>query len=231
MQQPPVNPFLAPSGNAMAHGRSDQQDNVPWAGPEGPSEVLDADSVQYTWLTPCHFGCMISGPYPDGRRVIWSNGRQTINKLDYDTLEILAEHAIEGGEGKTPQAELEENLRGLDEKEGWEAIEHAIGLSLKYMTGLDGVYALVDCDNTFFLGRKDHAVAYVDSDPTDPASAIVERDRWYKPDHIEGFFVGINITFDGWLVMTTDHGWVVLLKRDFSEYLSLIHISEPTRPY
>ena len=78
------------------------------------------------------------------------------------------------------------------------------------MTGLDGVYALVDCDNTFFLGRKDHAVAYVDSDPTDPASAIVERDRWYKPDHIEGFFVGINITFDGWLVMTTDHGWVVL---------------------
>ena len=221
MQQPPVDPFLAPSGNAMAHGRSDQQDNVPWAGPEGPSEVLDADSVQYTWLTPCHFGCMISGPYPDGRRVIWSNGRQTINKLDYDTLEILAEHVIEGGEGKTPQAELEDNLRGLDEKEGWEAIEHAIGLSLKYMTGLDGVYALVDCDNTFFLGRKDHAVAYVDSDPTDPASAIVERDRWYKPDHIEGFFVGINITFDGWLVMTTDHGWVVLLKRDFSEYRAI----------
>ena len=221
MQQPPVNPFLAPSGNAMAHGRSDQQDNVPWAGPEGPSEVLDADSVQYTWLTPCHFGCMISGPYPDGRRVIWSNGRQTINKLDYDTLEILAEHVIEGGEGKTPQAELEDNLRGLDEKEGWEAIEHAIGLSLKYMTGLDGVYALVDCDNTFFLGRKDHAVAYVDSDPADPASAIVERDRWYKPDHIEGFFVGINITFDGWLVMTTDHGWVVLLKRDFSEHRAI----------
>ena len=89
------------------------------------------------------------------------------------------------------------------------------------MTGLDGVYALVDCDNTFFLGRKDHAVAYVDSDPTDPASAIVERDRWYKPDHIEGFFVGINITFDGWLVMTTDHGWVVLLKRDFSEYRAI----------
>ena len=49
--------------------------------------------------------------------MIWSNGRQTINKLDYDTLEILAEHVIEGGEGKTPQAELEDNLRGLDEKE------------------------------------------------------------------------------------------------------------------
>ena len=43
--------------------------------------------------------------------MIWSNGRQTINKLDYDTLEILAEHVIEGGEGKTPQAELEDNLR------------------------------------------------------------------------------------------------------------------------
>ena len=30
--------------------------------------------------------------------------------------------------------------------------------------------------------------------------------------------MGINITFDGRLVMTTDHGWVVCLARDFSTY-------------
>ena len=30
--------------------------------------------------------------------------------------------------------------------------------------------------------------------------------------------MGMNITFDGRLVMTTDHGWVICLARDFSEY-------------
>ena len=63
---------------------------------------------------------------------------------DYDTLEVLANHEIVGAGGCSPQAELEENLVGLDEKEDWEAIEHAIELSMKYMTGLDGVYALLD---------------------------------------------------------------------------------------
>lgn len=218
MPTPPQNPFLADSQNAMAHGRPDQQDNVPWRGPQGPTEVLDDAAIQYAWLGPCHFGGYTSGEYADGKRVIWSNGRQTIAKLDYDTLEVLAELELDAPEGRTPQAALDVNLRGLDEKEGWEAIEHAIGLSLAFMTGLDGVYALLDRDHTFFLGRKDHAVAYVDADPTDRASAVVERGRWDKPDHIEGFFVGINITHDGWLVMTTDHGWVVVLKRDFSEY-------------
>ena len=218
MQTGPRNPFLADSSNAMAHGRCDQQDNVAWRGPEGPSEVLSEDDIQYSWLGPCHFGCTISGPYPDGRRVVWSNGSQNIAKLDYETLEVLADHEIVGGEGRIPIAELEANLAGLDNLEGQDAINHALGLSMRFMTGLDGVYALLDRNNTLFLGRKDHAVAYVEADSSDPASKISERDRWYKPDHIEGYFVGMNITFDGRLVMSTDHGWVVVLARDFSEY-------------
>lgn len=218
MQSGPRNPFLADSSYALAHGRCDQQDNVPWRGPEGPTETLADDDIQYSWLGPCHFGGIISSPYPDGRRVVWSNGRQNIVKLDYETLEVLADHEIVGGEGRTPIAELEENLVGLDEKEGWDAVEHAIDLSMRFMTGLDGVYALVDRDNTLFLGRTDHAVAYVEADSNDPASEIQERDRWYKPDHIGGSFVGMNMTFDGRLVMSTDHGWVIVLARDFSHY-------------
>ncbi|MEZ5167571.1 MAG: hypothetical protein R2695_14160 [Acidimicrobiales bacterium] len=205
----------------MAHGRCDQQDNVPWSGPGGPTETLVADDLQHAWLGPCHFGGLISGPYPDGRRVIWSNGRQNIVKLDYETLEILADHEIVGGEGRTPRPELEANLARLDEAEGWDAVEHAIELSMRFMTGLDGVYALLDRDHTLFLGRHDHAVAYVETDPTDPGSPIVERDRWHKPAHIAGSFVGMNMTFDGRLVMSTDHGWVVVLARDFSTYDAL----------
>jgi len=213
----PRNPFLADSGYAMAHGRCDQQDNTPGRGPEGPTESLVPDDLQYAWLGPGHFGGMISSPYPDGRRVIWSNGREIIVKLDYGTLEVLSVFEIPG-QTRTPVADLEAAVAGLDELDGKELIDHAIVLAMNFMTGLDGVYALVDCDNTLFLGRKDHAVAYAEIDPTDPASPIIERSKWNKPDHIEGFFVGINMTFDGRLVMSTDHGWLVVLERDFSSY-------------
>jgi hypothetical protein len=32
---------------------------------------------------------------------------------------------------------------------------------------------------------------------------------------------GMNMTFDGWLVVVTEHGWVVAVKRDFSESRSI----------
>ena len=115
-------------------------------------------------------------------------------------------------------AELDGLVEGLDDLEGDEAVAHAIGIAARFMTGLDGVYALLDCDNTLFLGRCDHAVAYVETDRDDPSSPIVERGRWHRPAGIEGRFVGINITFDGRLVMTTDHGCVICLARDFSDY-------------
>ena len=149
MRSGPRNPFLADSGNAMAHGRCDQQDNTPGPGPEGPTDVLGPGDIQDAPLGPGHFGGVISGRYPDGRRVIWSNGRQTIAKLDYDTLQVLATLPT-GTEPITDQAELEALEAGLDD--------------------------------------------------------------------LDGYFVGINITFDGRLVMTTDHGWVVCVARDFSDY-------------
>ncbi|MFO7589689.1 MAG: hypothetical protein R6X23_02175 [Acidimicrobiia bacterium] len=216
----PRNPFLADSQYAIAHGRCDQQDNAPVTGPSGPTRVLDDGDRQYAWLGPGHFGGMTSSPYPDGRRVIWSNGRETIAKLDYDTLEVLATLAVNDAV-PTPVAELESMVAGLDDLRDGAAIEHAIGLAMRFMTGLDGVYALVDVDNTLFLGRRTHAAAYVEADRAEPASAIVERGRWEKPDHIGGSFVGVNLTFDGRLVLTTDEGWVVCLARDFSDYAAI----------
>ena len=114
MRSGPRNPYLADSGNAMAHGRCDQQDNTPGPGPEGPTETLGGGDIQYVHLGPGHFGGVISGRYPDGRRVIWSNGRQVIAKLDYDTLEVLATLPT-GTEPITDQAELEALEAGLDD--------------------------------------------------------------------------------------------------------------------
>ena len=52
-------------------------------------------------------------------------------------------------------------------------------------------------------------------------SPLTEKKRWDKPDDIEGFFVGINMTPDGRLVLSTDHGWLVSLSRDFRDYVAV----------
>ena len=124
----PRNPFLADSGNAMAHGRCDQQDNTPGHGPPGPTEILDEAAIQYAHLGPGHFGGAISGRYPDGSRVIWSNGRQTIAKLDYDTLEVLATIPT-GTEPIVDRSELEALEAELDTLDGDDAVGHAIGIA------------------------------------------------------------------------------------------------------
>jgi len=210
------NPFLADSSYPIAHGRCDQQDNAAVCGPPGPTAHVGRD-VSYTWVGPGHFGGLISAPYPDGRRVIWSNGRESIVKLDYDTLEPLAVYTIPG-HSLTPVSELEAAVAGLDALDGDAAVMHAAELARRFLTGLDGVYSLLDRDNTLFLGRKTGAVAYGEARPGDRSSPIDELRRWVKPPEIEGTFVGVNLTFDGRLVLTTDHGWVVCLARDFESY-------------
>mgnify|MGYP003310210932 CR=1 FL=1 len=117
------NPFLADSENPIAHGRCDQQDStviegpIPAGGADG--QVLDEGDLQYTWLGPCHFGGLISGPYPDGRRTIWSQGRESIVKLDHDTLEVLARLDLSHERPDEPvstQAGWEAAVAGLEEK-------------------------------------------------------------------------------------------------------------------
>ncbi len=222
------NPFLADSENPIAHGRCDQRDSTAIAGavPDG-AEVLGEADRQYTWLGPGHFGGLISGPYPDGGRTIWSNGRECIAKLDHDTLEVLATFDLSHERPDEPpssQADWEAGVAGLDEGihgDDDAPVLHAAGLASRFMTGLDGVYALLDHEHTLFLGRKAGAVAYAEEDPTDRRSPLVEKARWDKPDGVDGFFVGVNMTPDGRLVLSTDHGWLVSLARDFSDHVAV----------
>ena len=226
------NPFLADSENPIAHGRCDQQDCTDLTGavPDG-EQVLDETERQFTWLGPGHFGGLISSPYPDGRRTIWSNGRECIAKLDYDTLEVLATFDLSHERPDEPmstRADWEAGVAGLDvffdadpDRAGDEAVMHAADLAARFMTGLDGVYALLDHEHTLFLGRKAGAVAYAEVDPTDRHSALVEKARWDKPPEVEGFFVGVNMTPDGRLLLSTDHGWLVSLARDFTDHVAV----------
>ena len=223
------NPFLADSENSIAHGFCDQRDSTHLSGPLPRSvtnaEFLEASDYQYEWLGPGHFGGLISGVYPDGKRTIWSNGREQIVKLDYETLELLAVFDLSHErpeEVLSNRSEWEAGIIDLDNFDDEEKlITSAVGLAGRFMTGLDGVYSLLDVDHVMYLGRKEGVVAYAETDPSKRSSPLIEKDRWSKPDDIEGSFVGINMTPDGRLVLSTDHGWLVSLSRDFQDYVAV----------
>jgi hypothetical protein len=57
-----------------------------------------------------------------------------------------------------------------------------------------------------------------DADPKDPASAIVKKATFQLPPAVTGLTVGMNMTYDGWLIIPTEHGYVVALSRNFIQH-------------
>ena len=217
---PPSNPYLADSVAAIPHGDSAQSDSTSVVGPPGPTRALEAEDLTYQHLGPGHFGMAISPEYPDGRRVIWSNGGDRISKLDYDTLEVLAEYTLPGKtllDAATADAEIAQ----LDGLQGDALAQQGLVLSAKYLAGLAGVYYLLDADNTLFVGGLKSILAYRDADPSDPTSPIELAAEFPIPSDVGGQFVGANMTFDGHLVMPTSEGWLLVVKRDFSAHTAI----------
>lgn len=217
---PPVNPFLADSAVPMPHGDPGQTDWSPVAGPAGPADGEAEVELTYRHLGPGHFGIAISPPYPDGRRVIWSNGGDRISKLDHDTLEVLAELPLTDEALMTP-AEAEAEIAVLDGLTGTDLADAGLGMAVRYLVGLAGIYYVLDADNTLFVGGADSIIAYADADRSDPESPVEVAGEWRKPEGIGGDFVGANVTFDGRIAMVTNQGWVVLVERDFSAHYAV----------
>ena len=217
-QRPPRNPFLADSVYALGHGDSAQQDALAVPGPSDPGPVLDASEIRYAPVGPAHFGAYTSSPYPDGRRVLWSNGLDRIVKLDFETFEILATRWVAGARRWT-ETEADASIARFDDSnEGvfatWRAFRDASKLR-----DLSSVYTVLDVDNTYFIADKTGAItAYADADPTDPAAPIVEKAVFRFPEPVTGSTVGMNMTFDGWLIVPTEHGYVVAVSRDLKEH-------------
>ncbi len=222
---PPRNPYLASSVYPLGHGDAAQQDALPIRGPADPGRALHEADIQYSHLGPAHFGAYTSSPYPDGRRVLWSNGLDRIVKLDYETYEVLATRWVDGAKRWT-EVEADESIAAFDESNhGFFAIWQAFRDASK-LRDLSSVYTVLDADNTYYIADKSGVItAYGDADPNDPASAIVEKGRFELPASVSGLTVGMNMTFDGWLVIPTEHGYVVALSRDFERHrvVRLLH--------
>lgn len=231
----PPNPYMADSVVSVGHINSAQSTGVDVAGPYGPTKELTQENggLTYAHLGPGHFGFAISPPYPNGKRVIWSNGADRISKLDYDTLEVIDELFLENSsvyvanKGPVTAEEADSKIGMLDflpkfPYSGLAAMAATVPLSKKYYGGgLAGVYYLLSADNVLYVGGKNSILAYADVDPTDQKSKIFLKKEWQKPAEIVGGFNSMNMTYDGWLVSLTDDGWVVLINRDMTEYHTL----------
>jgi hypothetical protein len=216
---PPRNPFMATSPAPIGHIDAAQTNSSPIRGPRDTKQTLGPGQLRYSHLGPGHFGLAISSKYPDGSRVIWSNGGDRISKLDERTLKVISELPLPGKQPQTA-GEADADLATLDHQSGAQLAQTGLQLAAKYLQGITGVYYVLDRDNTLFVGGPDSVIAYHDRVAGDPRSPIEVRDEWARPPEVQGGFVGVNMTFDGKLVLITDEGWIVLLDRDFSSYVA-----------
>ncbi|MEN8161468.1 MAG: hypothetical protein ABFS41_15470, partial [Myxococcota bacterium] len=217
-ERPPRNPFLADSVYPLGHGDPGQQDALDVPGPSDPGDALAADEIQYEHTGPGQFGAYTSGPYPDGRRVIWSNGLDRIVKVDFESFETLATSWVPGTE-RYDEARADASIAGFDaSNQGLGALYRAFREAAK-LRDLSSVYTVLDRDNTYFIADKSGTItAYGDADPNDPASEIVVKRSFSLPAPVTGLAVGMNMTFDGWLIVPTEHGYVVAISRDFAQH-------------
>ena len=167
----PQNPYLAASSNPMGHGTSAQQDSFRVAGPVGPTRRLTPDQIETVHLGPLHFGANTSSPYPDGRRVLWSNGGDRVVKVDHDTFAVLATYPLSGSRRYSPE-DADAAIAELNRRRGLSALWYAYKMT-SIFDDLAGVYTLLDRDGLYYVGGSDGSITvYGDAVAGDPDSAI-----------------------------------------------------------
>ena len=69
-----------------------------------------------------------------------------------------------------------------------------------------GAYAFVSKEDEYFTAGNDYIAVYTNKDQTDPESPIVMVRRLNMTNfHSDEHLVGLSLTYDGYLVFTTDY--------------------------
>ena len=232
---PPENPYLAKSSFPLPHGNSAQTTSAPQMGPMEPGTKflsLFTDDITYTASGPFQFGSYTSSPYPDGRRVMWSSGGDRVVKWDHDSLDVIAQY-------KLPS----KDYRSAGDGEKHINLMNTLPLPVKFiymltelvpmMVDLSGIYSMIDNNNQFYVAGQVDAdgtqgiTVYGDMQRNNPDSMIEVKREWRLPAEATGSLVGMNMTFDGRIVLVTEHGWVLAVERDFSDYAITRMVFDP----
>lgn len=220
MNFPPKNTFAADGVNPIPHGDPAQQDSTPIPGPMDKTRRLKESEIAYQYLGPGHFGAFTSGLYPDGRRVIWTNGVNGVFKLDEADYSII-DHKPSDVAHKYDEDWGNKYIAKLDKNNGASAMVTAVR-SMMPLMDLSGVYTVVGANDWFYIAKKDGSVvAYGDEIAGDAGSKIVEKARFQLPPELAGASVGMNMTYDGWIVFPMEKGIMIAVSPDLTEYRSV----------
>ena len=213
----PKNTELADGVNALPHGDPSQQDATAINGPMDVTRRLKPNEIVYQFLGPGYFGAYTSSLYPDGRRVIWANGVNGIYKLDSETYEILAHMPSDKFE-KYNEAWAEKITASLDRDNSVWNLPTAMR-AVSPLMDISGVYCVVGKNGWIYIANKDGSIrAYGDAVEGDAASEIVEKAIFRLPENAAGPTVGMNMTYDGWIVYPTENGYLVAISSDLTQY-------------
>jgi len=220
MNFPAANPMAGQSTNPIPHGDPAQQDSTPISGPMDKTRRLKESEIVYRFLGPGHFGVNISSEYPSGYRVIWTNGVNGVFKLDEETYNII-DHLPSDVADEYDEVWANKIIAKLDKNNGASAITTAVK-SMLPLRDLSGVYTVVGDNDWFYIAKKDGSVvAYGDESVGDESSKIVEKARFQLPLELAGASVGMNMTYDGWIVFPLEEGTMIAVSPDLTEYRSV----------
>lgn len=220
---PPVNPYLAPSANPAPHRNSAQQDSSAVRGPEGPTRVIPESDLDWFFTGPGHYGAFTGVKAKDGRRVDWTSGRNAIIKYDGAAHKVLAVYNL-GPPPVFTEAQADAALTKIFATPPQDRPIEALKLSAQIQSNLVGIYSMVDRDGRFYVGSDKGVTVYGDSVPGDAESPIKVLKEWAAPA-TRGKLIGINMTYDGWVVFVSEGGDVIVVNRDFTQHhmISLPH--------
>jgi len=192
VDEPHKNPWLADSPWPMTHRNPYCQASSPYPGPDSVSAGTQTD---FTFGNTGLITIAISGPYRDGKRVLWGSSSTTVFKAD-------------------PQGRKITYIDKMLKKD----------LSITSMVSSDemlsGAYTVIDCNNVFYVPRFTRLYAYGDAVEGDPYSDIKEKRFFEIPANRisdpKEKIVGLNMTYDGMIAFVTSHGLVGVVSRTFS---------------
>ncbi len=218
---PFANPYLADSSYNITHAAANY---TRIAGPTGPGRKLKPDEIIWKPVGPYNeFPPVYSGPYPNGKRVMWVGGYDRVAKLDADTLEVLTTYA-KGGNTFFGVEETTRHVDTMDKLDDMGMLDYTMKIYTEAFPSGVAFYRMLTRDNELYLPHRwrDGSFSlqvYGEADRTDPASRISMKREWKIPREVStaGFF-GIQMTSDGWIVTVLQDGTMIAVARDFSTY-------------
>ena len=220
---PPKNPFLADSSIPIFHSDSAQSGASNVAGPHGKTRQVKPADITWKKLGPNDgYSILYSSVYPNGKRIGWFGGTQLLAKLDAETLETKSTYVLHQGKFYSAE-EIENRFARADKLTGQAMLDMLVPpLAAGIERGVQGTYRLIDKDNNVFMLYTDRTTGdqtirkFGDAVDDDPYSDIVLKEEFKLPraggERIVA--LGINITYDGTFIVSTQDGTVYAISRD-----------------